>query len=504
MPLAPTQRTSNPIFRRLASDGLFGAPKPSPFAPSVAQPGPSVGELNAMNNAGVYQAGTHGAINAEINRTGITNPFAVGMPSTGQDMTPLPTGREGVNMATGNIFGIPPARGVGTAIASAPVAVQVAGELAGLDDAGRVAAYQQRLAEAGINLDPSNQTPGDYQAAVGGARGLYDQVFGGGLPQTSGPVQSFAPTGLRDQAIAAGGAPVWGQGDVLASAVPKSGGGTAFSLMQASRTGGAPGLAASPTNPIAPQAGTGANPLSRLPVSGQPQPSAYQANAQAFRDHVVSQQTAAGLSKGLEPGYMIDPEHPNAVKPIPGSMAELKLKQAQQEMTTKQAEGEESQRAIQEAGRQAVEKAQIVTKTINKIIPQLDRLTTGPIAALTEAIPGTPAYNVGKLKDTVVANIGLKELKSMKEASKNGASGMGALSEKELAVLETSLGNLKLGQDTKQVAQAMRDVRNSFYRWRATYKAGQGNDPQRIAAVKWALSHEKDPRAEQILAMDDQ
>ncbi len=484
MPLEAPPKSKNPIFQRMAADGVFG------------------GGSSTRSRLQAGMDSTFANLRAPLPRTPVAgeNVFGGGMDAGGvAAAAPSP-----LNVATGNIFGggVPVAER--NAATSATVPQQVAGVLSGLEDQGRVTAFENAVKSAGFNLDPTGQLPEEYQGALRGAQVIYDNIFGGGMPAGGGggiaaqPSSTFAPTGLRGQAIAAGGAPVWGQGDVLASARAKPGGGTAFELMQASRVGGVPGMSSTPSSPIAPNSG-----LSRLPSSVRPRESAYKRNAQDFQNHIIAQQTKAGLSKGLEPGYMIDPDRPDAVKPIPGSMAEFKLKQAQTEMEAKANETAEAQRAVQEAGRQSIEKAQIVTKTINKILPQLNNLTTGPIAALTESVPGTPAYNVGKLKDTVVANIGLKELKAMKEASKTGASGMGALSEKELAVLETSLGNLKLAQDTKQVAQAMRDVRNSFYRWRATYKAGQTSDVERVNAVKWALAHEKDPRAERILALDD-
>lgn len=460
------------------------------------------GEQNRMANAGVYEPGSFGAQNAVANGTGVVGTaeqFRTGtvpVMQSGIDNTPLPTGREGLNAATGNILGSGLSRGAASGVSGLPVATQVAGVLSGMEDTGKVAAYQQRLMESGINLNAENQAPGDYQRNLVAARGIYDNVFGAGLPAgaTGGPTTSYAPTGFRDRVMQANGGLVYGQGNVMGATDGKNAaGGNRFFLGQVTPMGANGQAPAPPPNPIMDERSA---PLGSTAKA----PSAYDQNAQAFKNHQVTQQMQAGLLKALPPGYMLDPDKPNAIKPIPGGPAEQKA------ADDKRA-SDESVRATHEAARQSVEKANITTKTINKILPQLNSMTTGVAAALTEAVPGTPAYNVGKLKDTVVANIGLKELKAMKEASKTGASGMGALSEKELAVLETSLGNLKLAQKTDQVAKAMKDVRNSFYRWRSTYNAGQlGETPeamQRQLAVKWALEHDNDPRAEQILAMDE-
>jgi len=215
-------KTQNPLFQRMQSD-LFAKPAP----------GPDIGQLNAMNNAGVYMPGSHGAINAAANGT---DPFSAGMSAPAAPM----------NLATGNVLGGQVSRAEQSVAQSASVPEQVAGMVSGLEDQRKVEAFQQRLFDAGI-------TPANMARSQPAVQGIYDSVFGAGMP-TGGPTQSFAPTGLRDQAIAAGGAPVWGQGDVLASARPNAQGGTAFSLMQAGKAGGVPGLSATPTSPIAPEA----------------------------------------------------------------------------------------------------------------------------------------------------------------------------------------------------------------------------------------------------------
>ncbi len=498
-----TRNRVNPIVQKIADDGVFGAGMPQQNLSTESK----LNMARESTFANLRGYGSSGAGPQNVMQAGMGQPAPVD---------------SGLSSIPQNVFGAGMPK---SQMASLPIQTQIAGYLADLDETKATAMYQQALRDAGVNLNPDGQAPGDFSANVAAARGIYNRVFGGGA--TGSGVQAFAPTGLRQQAIAAGGAPVTGFGGVQVTASPNAQGGTGFTLTQGQRPN-LPAMAQSQIDPnptpaameflstgVAPQNPGPFPRLGQAAVGGQtaaqatpsmsqtvqaPARTPYEQQAANYKNHLVTQQMQAGLLKSLPPGYMLDPIRPNAIMPIPGGPAEMKMAEDRKAV-------EESNRAIQEAARQSLEKASIVTKTINKILPQLGPMTTGPVAALTEAVPGTPAYNVGKLKDTVVANIGLKELKAMKEASKTGASGMGALSEKELAVLETSLGNLKLAQNTKQVAQAMRDVRNSFYRWRATYNAGQlGDTPvaqQRQTAVKWALANPKDPRSEQILSMDD-
>ena len=141
-----------------------------------------------------------------------------------------------------------------------------------------------------------------------------------------------------------------------------------------------------------------------------------------------------------------------------------------------------------------------MVNTVNKMLPNLNTMTTGPVAALTGAIPGTPAYDMNAMRDTVVSNIGSSQLAAMRSASKNGASGLGALSERELDMLQSSLGNVKLAQNTRQLSSALKDVRNHFIRWQATHAAGSGGSPKDATAVKWALANPNNPNSEKILS----
>lgn len=88
--------------------------------------------------------------------------------------------------------------------------------------------------------------------------------------------------------------------------------------------------------------------------------------------------------------------------------------------------------------------SKIVSDTIDRIIPTINDWNTG-LAANTEWIKGTPAYQLREDLSTIESAIGLGRLQAMKEASKSGASGFGSLSAPELKLLVNSLGSINAG-----------------------------------------------------------
>lgn len=439
----PTQTNPNPLVARFRTDNVFGAGLPEaqfrqehPFAPTgwmSAGPSPSIGEQNAMNNSGIYAPGSFGAANALANGTGGSVPAAQFVPQ-----------QSPISLATGNIFGVGTPVAERNAAVGATVPQQVAGVVAGLPDQNRVNIFQQRLMDAGIN-------PGNMAANSRTVQAIYNNVFGAGLPagapsSASGlpngvPVSTFAPTGLRQQAIAAGGNEIVGDGGALVSARPNAQGGTAFSLRQN------PFAVAAQRSP-APQA---------APAAAVKTP--FEQNAAAFRDHMVAQQMQAGLMKSLPQGYMLDPDRPGAIKAIPGGPAEQKIN--------------EERKAQEEKVRQVNESTANVIGTIDKVIPEIDNLTAGPMGTITSKLPGTKGYDVSKLLSNVKSNLGVSQLQQMREASKNGASGFGQLSEKELDVLTSTIANLDQAQSPQQLIEGLNKVRDHYNAWKASYDAGQ-------------------------------
>lgn len=115
---------------------------------------------------------------------------------------------------------------------SMPSGVQVAGALGEQQDQQRAAQFAQAMAERGGMPVPGNPYFNE-QSKV--AAHVYEQIYGqrqptAGLGAFGQPSSTYAPTGLRDRAIAANGAEVAGTGGVMVSAGRNAQGGNSFML----------------------------------------------------------------------------------------------------------------------------------------------------------------------------------------------------------------------------------------------------------------------------------
>lgn len=109
-----------------------------------------------------------------------------------------------------------------------------------------------------------------------------------------------------------------------------------------------------------------------------------------------------------------------------------------------------------------------ITRNLNSITDletQVSKWTTGP-GSLLSMIPGTAARDFKADVDTLAANIAFGELTAMREASKTGGA-LGAVSEKELMLLESALGSLDRAQSPTQFKQGLADIKASIERWQA-------------------------------------
>jgi hypothetical protein len=105
---------------------------------------------------------------------------------------------------------------------------------------------------------------------------------------------------------------------------------------------------------------------------------------------------------------------------------------------------------------------------------EVGALTVGPLARLTVSMPGSPARNFAAELNTLKASIAFGELTAMREASKTGGA-LGQVSERELALLESSLGALDQFQSPENFRDELRKIRESIDRFeRASAAAGGG------------------------------
>jgi hypothetical protein len=119
-------------------------------------------------------------------------------------------------------------------------------------------------------------------------------------------------------------------------------------------------------------------------------------------------------------------------------------------------------------------------QSIDELMDRVGMWTAGPGSALS-AVPGTDARDFAAELDTLKANIAFGELTAMREASKTGGA-LGAVSEKEMKLLESALGALDPGQSPENLKRQFQKVRESITRWDSALagggKAGGGNRRQ--------------------------
>lgn len=124
-------------------------------------------------------------------------------------------------------------------------------------------------------------------------------------------------------------------------------------------------------------------------------------------------------------------------------------------------------------------------EAVDALIAKVGPMTTG-MGSLLANIPATDARNFSAELDTLKSNIAFNELAQMRAASKTGGA-LGAVSEKEMRLLESSLGALDAGQSPAQFRQQLTRIRESLDRFEqakggprpmTTHETGQPSKPK--------------------------
>lgn len=126
-----------------------------------------------------------------------------------------------------------------------------------------------------------------------------------------------------------------------------------------------------------------------------------------------------------------------------------------------------------------VQRSSRISEDIDLILPRVTKGVTGLFGKTTSRIPGTAAYDLQKSLDEIKANIGFNELQAMREASKTGGA-LGQVAVQELTFLQSTLGNLDIGQSPEQLKANLLKVKQSVERW----NSGPGRTEQTGGTVK--------------------
>jgi len=113
----------------------------------------------------------------------------------------------------------------------------------------------------------------------------------------------------------------------------------------------------------------------------------------------------------------------------------------------------------------ATERATRTVQSVDDLIGQVSRLTTGYGSVLAN-LPETAARDFAAELQTLKANIAFNELTAMREASKTGGA-LGQVSNVELQLLESALGALDTGQSPVNLKKQLVKIKESVQRWQA-------------------------------------
>lgn len=160
---------------------------------------------------------------------------------------------------------------------------------------------------------------------------------------------------------------------------------------------------------------------------------------------------AAGPSVFSEPaGLGATPEGYRLISPPDGGEPRLELMTGSPLSLT---------RAAAEGARQ--QGADIVTQDIGRALKLSNAWSTGVGGALFQGYPGTGAYNLHAMLDTIKANVGFDKLSQMRAASPTGGA-LGGVSNFEDKLLQSTMGSLEQSQSRGQFEANLKRLHQVF------------------------------------------
>jgi hypothetical protein len=151
---------------------------------------------------------------------------------------------------------------------------------------------------------------------------------------------------------------------------------------------------------------------------------------------------------------------------------------AQEQYATTTAEGRaKKDLAAPEKARQQERSGGIVIQDIDRALTTVNRPglpSTGAIGAIAKNIPGTNAFDVSELMNSIKSNAAFDRLQAMREASPTGGA-LGGVAVEELRMLQAAIGSLEQSQGKPQFEDNLRRVKNIYL----DVIHGQGNGPAR-------------------------
>lgn len=156
------------------------------------------------------------------------------------------------------------------------------------------------------------------------------------------------------------------------------------------------------------------------------------------------------------PGYRYKPD--GSMEPIPGGPAAMKVKAV-----------EDKEAAMRSA---TVSQADAMIAKVDQALSKVNGWTTGWLGSVMSKVPGSEAVNLQKDVETIKANLAFAQLQEMRRNSPTGGA-LGAVSERELSLLESAVASLDTVQSTPQLRQRLNEIRTHYANWKnAVQQAG--------------------------------
>ena len=121
----------------------------------------------------------------------------------------------------------------------------------------------------------------------------------------------------------------------------------------------------------------------------------------------------------------------------------------------------------------SVDTANRMLAAVNDLLPRVSNVTVGA-GSLASFVPGSSAADFQADLKTLQANIAFNALQAMREASKSGGA-LGQVSERELALLESTLGALDTAQSPDNFRKNLGNIKDSVRRWQIAVEQAQSS-----------------------------
>lgn len=202
-------------------------------------------------------------------------------------------------------------------------------------------------------------------------------------------------------------------------------------------------------------------------MAGAPPPTFENYSPQVNKPAKVKERTGeaeADVAEATKPATIREAGAKAVSAEAKAELDRLKLAQAQ-------AADEAAKEGKKTSGQKRVADLENLLYNVNQARQNIGFWSMGAPGQLTQGLWSSPSRDLSSALEGVLSPIVIKALETAKAQSKTGASGFGALTERELDLLKASIASLKQSQSRKQLEDNLNRVEYHFRRFQ-TFNAG--------------------------------